>query len=314
MPSGAKKRKAAKKKKVNDSSTPNPHQGESDGGELSSPTLQDQDPSVEVVKRADSSSEKKSNNGNEEEGNIEIETVSKSKNSSGSSSSSSDSSDEESHVVDKNVVVVESAPAVESLVETISPVVDPVKPVDSLLEEVSQVCDEVKNEGKTDLVVEETVVVEEEQTVDDCEKKDDSAESSVVVESVLKENEVEKVQALVEKVASESRDDVSSSTPPKEVISDVNGADCADEIETVEHSDRQKMWRTCSSGFDSSSSAKYDLLEELLWNIRVVFWICAVISETDHHAYRAMGLLVMKILSEVARCSWFTFFLYSFLS
>ncbi|KAI3800772.1 hypothetical protein L1987_28867 [Smallanthus sonchifolius] len=242
MPSGAKKRKASKKKKkVNDSSTPNPHQGEGDCGELSSPTAQDQgqDSSVEVVNREDSSSEKKSNNGNGEGVNVEIETVSKSKNSSGSSSSSSDSSGEESHVVDKNVVVVESAPAVESLVEKISPVVEPVKPVDSSLEEVSQVCDEVKNEGKNDLVVEETVVVEKELTVDDCEKKDDSAESSVVVESVLKENEVEKVQTLVEKVSSESRDDVSSSTPPKEVISDVNGADCADEVETVEHSDRQ---------------------------------------------------------------------------
>uniref|UniRef100_A0A251V1P8 Uncharacterized protein n=1 Tax=Helianthus annuus TaxID=4232 RepID=A0A251V1P8_HELAN len=282
MPSGSKKRKAAKKKKVNDSSTPNPLQVVAEGNDGATTT-------VEVVKREDCSSETISKDANEEEGNVEVETVSKSKDSNGTSSSSSDSSDDESRVVEKEVVVVESAPVEsvtvsESLVEEISPIVDPVKPVDSSLEQVSQVSqvfDEIKNEEKKDLVVEETPVVEEPLTVDDCETavKDDSPDSTVVVESVLKEDEVERLQPLVEKTSLESKDHVSSSTPPKDSVTDINGADCANEIETSEHSDRQ----TCSRSFNSSSSAKYDLLEELLWNIRVVLRIWAVISETDHH-------------------------------
>ncbi|KAL8236068.1 hypothetical protein R6Q59_017149 [Mikania micrantha] len=274
MPSGSKKRKAAKKKKVNDSSTPNPHQGENDGGELSSPTSQD--PLVEAVKKEESPSEKISYDANVEEGNIVIEaTVATTKGSGSSSSSSSDSSDDESHVVEKKVVVLESAPiesvpATESFPEEISPCVDPVKPVDSLLEEESQVFDEIKNEEKKDIPVEETPVVLEEQTVDVCETpvKDDCLNSSVVVESVLKQNEVENVQLVVEKASSKSTDDVSSSTLPKDLISNTNGADCANETETIEHSDRQApaasttvavqhttSWKSCCGIFDLFSGS-----------------------------------------------------------
>ncbi|KAK9055955.1 hypothetical protein SSX86_027042 [Deinandra increscens subsp. villosa] len=266
MPSGAKKRKAAKKKQLQT----NPHQviaEENDSGELSSPTPQD--PSVEVVKREDGPSDLKSKDANEKEGSIEIETVSKSKSSSGSSSSSSDSSDDESRVVEKNVVVIESAP-VESLPEEISPIVAPDKPVDSLLEEVSQVFDEIKNEGKKDSVVEETPVVEDERKVDDCETvvKDDGLHSSVVAESGLKENEVEKLQPLVEKASPESKDYVSSSTSQKDLISDVNGAGQANEIVTAEHSDRQAppaptpvavqnttSWKSCCGIFELFSGS-----------------------------------------------------------
>ncbi|KAI3680878.1 hypothetical protein L6452_35656 [Arctium lappa] len=256
MPSGAKKRKAAKKKKV--------HQGENDGGEISSLVSQDhrndQDPSmegevVEVKKKEDNSSEIKSNsvdkNSNEEEGgNIEIEIGSKSKSSNGSSSSSSScSSDDE---VEKKVVVLESAP-IESLPENvtqkdedleISPVVEHVvKPVDSSLEGVSQDCDdEPKNVEKKDLVVEEKAVVVEEQTavVGENELKDDCLTSSVVVESVSKENGVAKLASLDEKKASlDSKDGVASSTSVKDSISEVNGANRANDNDTIGHSDRQ---------------------------------------------------------------------------
>ncbi|KAM0071547.1 hypothetical protein Hdeb2414_s0001g00026501 [Helianthus debilis subsp. tardiflorus] len=270
MPSGSKKRKAAKKKKVNDSSTPNPLQVVAEGDDGATAT-------VEVVKREDSSSEKISKDANEEEGNVEVETVSKSKDSNGtsSSSSSSDSSDDESRVVEKEVVVVESAPVesvtvTESLVEEVSPIVDSVKPDDSSLEQVSQVFDEIKDEEKKDLVVEETPVVEEPPRVDDCETavKDGSPDSTVVVESVLKEDEVERLQPLVEKTSLESKDHVSSSTPPKDSVTDVNGADCANEIETSEHSDRQApaastpvavqnttSWKSCCGIFELFSGS-----------------------------------------------------------
>ncbi|KAJ0761806.1 hypothetical protein HanOQP8_Chr04g0154241 [Helianthus annuus] len=230
---------------------------------------------VEVVKREDCSSETISKDANEEEGNVEVETVLKSKDSNGTSSSSSDSSDDESRVVEKEVVVVESAPVEsvtvsESLVEEISPIVDPVKPVDSSLEQVSQVFDEIKNEEKKDLVVEETPVVEEPPRVDACETavKDDSPDSTVVIESVLKEDEVERLQPLVETTSLESKDHVSSSTPPKDSVTDVNGADCANEIETSEHSDRQApaastpvavqnttSWKSCCGIFELFSGS-----------------------------------------------------------
>ncbi|MFS7931484.1 hypothetical protein Hanom_Chr04g00356511 [Helianthus anomalus] len=265
MPSGSKKRKAAKKKKVNDSSTPNPLQVVAEGDDGAAAT-------VDLVKREDCLSEKISKDANEEEGNVEVETVSKSKDSNGTSSSSSDSSDDESRVVEKEVVVVESAPVEsvpvsESLVEEISPIVDP---VDSSLEQVSQVFDEIKDEEKKNLVVEETPVVEEPPRVDDCETavKDDSPDSTVVVESGLKEDEVERLQPLVEKTCLESKDHVSSSTPPKDSVTDVNGADCANEIETSEHSDRQApaastpvavrnttSWKSCCGIFELFSGS-----------------------------------------------------------
>ncbi|KAI3824539.1 hypothetical protein L1987_06001 [Smallanthus sonchifolius] len=270
MPSGAKKRKAAKKKKVN------PHQGESDGGELSSPTSPH--PSVEVEKKEDNSSENKCKDAIEEQSHIEIEKGSKSKSSNGSGSSSSGSSDDESRVVEKNVVVVESAPnesvpAVESVekvspavesVEKVSPIVDSVKPMDSLLEEVSQVFDEIKNEKKKDLVVEEQAVV-----VCATAIKDDCTTSSVVAESVLKENEVEKLISLDEKASSISNDYVSSSTPPENLISEVNGADRANESDTIEHSNRQApaastavavqpstTWKSCCGLFELFSGSE----------------------------------------------------------
>ncbi|KAJ0927476.1 hypothetical protein HanRHA438_Chr04g0183321 [Helianthus annuus] len=240
MPSGSKKRKAAKKKKVNDSSTPNPLQVVAEGNDGATTT-------VEVVKREDCSSETISKDANEEEGNVEVETVLKSKDSNGTSSSSSDSSDDESRVVEKEVVVVESAP-----VESVT------------------VFDEIKNEEKKDLVVEETPVVEEPPRVDACETavKDDSPDSTVVIESVLKEDEVERLQPLVETTSLESKDHVSSSTPPKDSVTDVNGADCANEIETSEHSDRQApaastpvavqnttSWKSCCGIFELFSGS-----------------------------------------------------------
>ncbi|KAI7738552.1 hypothetical protein M8C21_015830 [Ambrosia artemisiifolia] len=278
MPSGAKKRKAAKKKKFNDS---NPLNEGNDGGEVSYST-----PSVEVVKR-------------EEEGNVEIETVSKAKSS--SSSSSSDSSDDESRVVEKEVVVVESAPVVESLAEEVSPIVEPVKPVDSLVEEVSQVFDGVKSEENKDLVVEKAPVVEKEPKVDECETavKDDCTSSTVVVESVLKEDEVERLQPLVEKTSSESKDNVSSSTPPKDLVSDVNGANCANEIDTSEHADRQApsastpvavhnttSWKSCCGIFELfSGSGRSD--HGPLPHINIITYI------RNRSSSRAMGLIVI---------------------
>ncbi|KAM0054704.1 hypothetical protein Hdeb2414_s0006g00198051 [Helianthus debilis subsp. tardiflorus] len=250
MPSGAKKRKAAKKKK---SSTTNPqsHQGDNDSGELSSPTSQY--PSVEVKKKEDNSSENKSNN------NIKIEEGSKSKSSHVSSSSSSASSDDESRVVEKNVVVVESVPPVESVPEKISPVVDPVKPVDALLEEVSQVFDDIQNKKKKDLVVEERPVVVEEQSVVISEDamKDDLPTSSVVAEPVLKENEVENLIPLDEKASSVSKE------------TEVNGADRANETDTTGHSNRQTpsasaavevqrttTWKSCCGIFELFSGSE----------------------------------------------------------
>lgn len=257
--------------------------GENDGGELSSPASQDhyntQDPSMEgevvEVKKEDNSSETKiEKNSNEEEGgNIEIEIGSKSKSSNGSSSSSSSgSSDDE---VEKKVVVLESAP-IESLPETItqnvedleiSPIVEPViKPVDSLLEEVSQDCDEPKNEEKKDLVVEEKPVVVEEQTVvvDENELKDDCLTSSVVVESVSKENGVVKL------ASSESKDCVASSTSVKDSISEVIGANRANDNDAIGHSDRQPpvaastplavqkttFWKSCCGMFELFSGSE----------------------------------------------------------
>ncbi|KAK9064311.1 hypothetical protein SSX86_015691 [Deinandra increscens subsp. villosa] len=242
MPSGAKKRKAAKKKKINVASTTNPHQGENDVGQLSSPNSDY--PSVEVLKREDNSSENKSKDANEEEGNVETVLGSKSKSSRGSSSS--DGSDDDSRVVDKNVVVLESVPGVDSVPEKISPVLDPVKPVDSLLEEVSRVFDEIKNETKTPVVVEEQNVV----VSDDC------LTSNVVAESV-EENEVEKLLSVYEK------DNVSSSTPPKNLISEVNGAN---ETGTVGHSNKQASpavavqntttWKSCCGIFELFSGSE----------------------------------------------------------
>ncbi|KAI7734009.1 hypothetical protein M8C21_017910 [Ambrosia artemisiifolia] len=262
MPSGAKKRKAAKKKQSS-TTTPQPHQGENDGGELSSPTSQY--PSVEVVKKEDNSSKNKSKN------NINIEEASKSK-----SSSSSGSSDDESRVVEKNVVVVESAPndavtAVESVPEKISPVVDPVKPVDTLLEEVSQVFDEIQNEKKKDLVVEErpTVVEEQKVVVSETAAKDDCPTSSVAAEPVLKENEVEKLISVDEKTSSVSKDYLPSSTPPENLVSEANDADCENETDTVGHSNRQApaaspavavqrttTWKSCCGIFDLFSGSE----------------------------------------------------------
>lgn len=261
MPSGAKKRKAAKKKQVHNPSSTSPHQ-ENDS----------QDPLVEVVKREASSSEDKAKDVHEEEGNVEIKTGSKSS----SSSSSSDSSDDESQVVDKNVVILEpapvqSVPVIESQVpEEISPIVEAVKPVDSLLDEVSQVFDDIKNEEKKDLVVEETPVVVEEPTivVSESGSKDDCPTSSVVVESAVKENEVEKLPLSDEKVSSEP-EYVTSSTPPKDSISEVPGADCANETDTVEHSDKQATvasnplavqkttsWKSCCGIFELFSGSQ----------------------------------------------------------
>ncbi|XP_024992754.1 uncharacterized protein LOC112526624 isoform X2 [Cynara cardunculus var. scolymus] len=285
MPSGAKKRKAAKKKKVHHSSTTTQsHQamaGENDGGELSSPASQDpciEGEVIEVKKEGNSSEttfnsiEKNSNV--EEGGNIEIEIGVKSKNSNGSSSSSSSSgsSDDE---VEKKVVVLESVPVIESMPEKItqkvedleiSPIVEPViKPVDSSLEEVSQDCDEPKNEEKKDLVVEEQTVV-----VSESELKDDCLVSSVVVESVSKENGVVKSPLLDEKASSESKDCVASSTSVTDSISEVNGANHANDTDTIGHSDRQPpvaastplavqkttSWKSCCGIFELFSGSE----------------------------------------------------------
>ncbi|XP_071715224.1 uncharacterized protein [Rutidosis leptorrhynchoides] len=270
MPSGAKKRKAAKKKQVHNPSTTNHNQGEKDVGELNSPTSQD--PSIVVEKREDVSSDNKFKDANE----IEIRSKSKSS----SSSSSSDGSDDESNVADQTVVLesapVESVPVVESLPETITPNVDPVKPVDSLLDEVSKVFDEIKNEEKKELVVDETpvvaeqtpVVVEEQTVVSEIVIKDDLPTSSVVVESVLNENEVEKLPVSVEKASLEF---VDSSMLPKDSISQVNGADCANDADTIEHeqSDKQATvgstpplvqkttsWKSCCGIFELFSGSQ----------------------------------------------------------
>ncbi|KAL8228747.1 hypothetical protein R6Q57_013647 [Mikania cordata] len=255
MPSGAKKRKAAKKKKVNGSSTTNPHQ-------------------VVVEKKDDGSSENKSNDTNEEEGNIELEVGSKSKSSHGSSSSSSENSDDEPRVIEKSVVVVESVPnesvpAVEFVPEKIPAIVDPVKPVAGLLEEASQVFDDIENEKKKDLVVEETPVVIEEQTmvIGETDIKDDCPTSSVVSESV-KENEVESLLLLDEKAYSVSKDDPSSSTPTKSLISEVHVAERANESDTNGHINRQALaaspavavqstttWKSCCGLFELFSGS-----------------------------------------------------------
>ncbi|PWA99459.1 hypothetical protein CTI12_AA007300 [Artemisia annua] len=252
MPSGAKKRKAAKKKQVHNpssssSASTNPIQGENDGGELNSPTSQD--PSIEVEKVEHEKNSK-------DEG-------SKSKS---SSSSSSDSSDDESRVVDKEVVVTESVPVVEP--ERLAPIVDePVKEGKPLVEEVAHVTEE-----KKDLVVEDVVapVVVEEETVgvSEIDSKEDCPTSSEVVEPVLKESEVEKLPLSDEKACVE-KEDVASSTPAKDSISEVNGASGANETDTVEHSDRQApvastplsvqkttSWKSCCGLFDLFSGSE----------------------------------------------------------
>ncbi|GJT94152.1 hypothetical protein Tco_1082997 [Tanacetum coccineum] len=249
MPSGAKKRKAAKKKQVHNpsSSSSNPIQ-ENDGGELNSPTSQDQSIEVERVEHEKNS---------KDEG-------SKSKSSS-SSSSSSDGSDDESRVVDKEVVVTESVPVVEP--EVLAPIVDePVKEAEPLVEEVAHVIEE-----KKDLVVEEVVapVVVEEETavVSEIDPKEDCPTSSEVVEPVLKESEVEKLPLSDEKACVE--EDVASSTPAKDSISEVNGASGANETDTPEHSDRQApvastslsvqkttSWKSCCGLFDLFSGSE----------------------------------------------------------
>lgn len=151
--------------------------GENDGGELSSPTSQDnqnaQDPSVEVVNKEDDSSENKSK-----------ET--------GSKSSSGSSSDDESNEK-KEVVIepapIESPPADETSPETVtdkveevevSPIVDP---VDEKVEEV-EVSPIVEPVDSSSQVPETPEVVEENITVRDLPLKDDFPTSSVD-ESVL---------------------------------------------------------------------------------------------------------------------------------
>nr|GEV76298.1 hypothetical protein [Tanacetum cinerariifolium] len=248
MPSGAKKRKAAKKKQVHNpsSSSSNPIQ-ENDGVELNSPSSQD--PSIEVERVGHEKNSK-------DEG-------SKSKS---SSSSSSDSSDDESPVVDKEVVVTESVPVVEP--EILAPIVDePVKEAEPLVDEVAHVIEE-----KKDLVVEEVVapVVVEEETVvvSEIDSKEDCPTSSEVVEPVLKESEVEKLP-LSDEMACVEKEDVASSTPAKDSISEVNGASGANETDTPEHSDRQApvastslsvqkttSWKSCCGLFDLFSGSE----------------------------------------------------------
>jgi len=255
MPSGAKKRKAAKKKQVHNpsslsssssSSATNLIQGENDGREVGS--LSSQDPSIEVEKVEDEKNSK-------DEGS----------NTKSSSSSSSDSSDDESRVVDKEVVVTESVPVVEP--ESLAPIVDePVKEVEPLVEEVAHASEE-----KKDLVVEEIVapVVEEETVVvSEIDSKEDCPTSSEVVEPVLKDSEAEKLPLSDEKACVE-KEDVASSTPAKDSISEVNGASGANETDTVEHSDRQApvastsltvqkttSWKGCCGLFDLFSGSE----------------------------------------------------------
>ncbi|KAJ9565771.1 hypothetical protein OSB04_001737 [Centaurea solstitialis] len=215
--------------------------GENDGGELSSPASQDhhniQEPSmegevIEVKKEGSSSSGIEKNSNDEKGGDIEIEIGSKSKSSSGSSSSSSRitqkvESSEISHIVEP---VIEP---VDSLVEEVSRDRDEPKSEEkqeeqtvdnSLVEEVSHDCDEPKNEVKQE---EKAVVVSE----NDC-----LTSSSVVVESVSKENEVVNSPSLDEKASLEPKDCVVS---VKDSVSEGNGANRANDDGTIGHLDRK---------------------------------------------------------------------------
>lgn len=249
MPSGAKKRKAAKKKKVHIPSSTNPHQGEDGSGELSSPASQDNQntlvQSVEV--------EAKQTNG--DENTIEIETGEKSKSSNGSSSSSSSSSDDESK--DKKEAVTEPPP-IESIPQTdtienieVTPIVDETKveesipPVESeappIVDPVVKVYDETKNEEREEIVVTETPEVIEEPIV----SKDEIPITSVD-ESVSKDSPAVKLLP----------------TPQ------VHGTDRAHETDTVEHADRKAVvasppieerqvasWKNCCGIFELFSGS-----------------------------------------------------------
>ncbi|XP_076957105.1 uncharacterized protein LOC143632475 [Bidens hawaiensis] len=237
MPSGAKKRKAAAKEKK--SSTTQSHRGENNNNnvKLNSPTSQY--PSVEKIE--DNLSENKSKDINE-----------KTKNFNSTSSSSISSSDDESNIIDKNVVVLESVP------ETISPIGEPVKPVDSLLDEVSQVFEEIQNEKKKDLVVASEMVVQ-----DGC------LTSSVIVEPVVKENEVEKGVSVGEDGCLVLKDDAACSTGMRDVSSEVNGANHVNETDTVGDYNKQApvastavavqrttTWKSCCGIFELISGSE----------------------------------------------------------
>nr|XP_043610313.1 uncharacterized protein LOC122582032 [Erigeron canadensis] len=249
MPSGPKKRKAAKKKQVNassnSSSTSHSHHGESDGGELNSPVAQDQHnnqlPFTEVENREDGVTQNKNNEGidkEEEVKNIEIDNWSKSMQLHDSKSSScSHSSDDESHAIEKKVV--ELVQPVETLPEKIvqeievpgvgtSSVRHHFKTVDSLLEDINN---DSKIEEKTDLVVEETPPVpalekssflEKKFVVNGSTSKDTCSTSSVGIESVLVNNGASNSKVTV-------------------AVSIHNGADDVNEPETLQYSDKQPL-------------------------------------------------------------------------
>ncbi|KAK1422764.1 hypothetical protein QVD17_18050 [Tagetes erecta] len=263
MPS--KKRKAAaKKKKIN------PHQNASVDVEQKK-----NGSSVDVEQKKNGSFENKSKDDNAKEVNIEVGSKSNIHNR--SSSSSSNTSDDDSRVVEKNIVVVESAPTesvpiVETVPEKISPIVDPVKPVDPLLQEVSQVFDEIKNDSKKDLVLEEqTVAVSE---TSETNVSDECVTPSVVDDSVLKENDVENASLVL-------NDYEISSTPAKNLISEVNGAD---ETNTIGHSNTQApaastavavqsrtSWKSCCGIFELFSGSESLIVDE---TDRIEPWGC----------------------------------------
>lgn len=277
MPSGPKRRKAAKKKQVkesnnsNSSSTTHSHHGESDGGELSSPASQDQH--NHQVPFTEGEVEKNESNlyqnesitiestekaGKEEEGNTEIDKGSKlSKSHNSSSSSISSSVDDESHVFEKKLVELESTPVVESesvhFIESFpekiahevknsgaetSSVLDPIKPADSLLEAESHVNDGTQIEK----LVPKSLFSEQMLVVNGSASKDNCSVSSEVGESVVVENGAPELPSPEENASLEARDDdVAVSTHPIDSVSGVNGADCVNEPETLQYSDKQPL-------------------------------------------------------------------------
>lgn len=233
MPSGPKRRKAAKKKQVKDSnssSTTHSHHGESDGGELSSPAAQDQlnhqAPFTEKAGKEEM-----------EKGKTEIDEGSKlSKSHASSSSSISSSSDDESKKVVEPLHSVESFPekiaheVEDSAVET-SSVSDPIKPADSLLKAESH-----ENDGtQIEKLVPKSLFSEQMLVVNGSATKDNSSTSSVVAESVVVENGTAKVPSKARD------DDIAVSTHPTGSDSGVNGADCINESETSQYSDKQPL-------------------------------------------------------------------------
>ncbi|XP_024983230.1 uncharacterized protein LOC112519383 [Cynara cardunculus var. scolymus] len=269
MPSGPKRRKAAKKKQVkesnnsNSSSTTHSHHGESDGGELCSPAAQDQhnhqvpftEGEVVAVEKNEAglyqnqsvTVESTEKAGKEEEGSTEIDKGSKlSKSQNSSSSSISSSVDDESHVSEKKVVELESAPVAESVhsiesfpkkiahevkdsgVET-SSVLHPVKPVDSLLEAESHAndCTQIEKLVPKSLFSEQMLVVNGSALKDNCSTSSEVGESAVV------ENGTAKSPSPEENASLEARDDdVAVSTHPMGSIS---------EPETSQYSDKQPL-------------------------------------------------------------------------